>query len=226
MNFFLTLLLLAFATLSDAETASPPPATDKPTLPAPTATPAPTSVPTPATSNKPPAPSSATTSDKPPVPANTKPSEPPVVTNDKPPASTKLKTPQPLDNPLTSAKPECNIKAVMSDDEMRLCGIKIHTQNCQPSNATLAVAKVQAALQLQNYYVGDLTGVVDEHTKTAIMVYKELNHLPINDVIDNKLLDLLKVDSLVLNKSFHPCANSHIPKKRLRKSSKKHRRRK
>lgn len=218
MNFFLTLLLLAFATLSDAETAAPPPATDKPTLPAPTATPAPTSVPTPATSNKPPAPSSATTGDKPPAPANTKPSEPP--------ASTKLKTPQPLDNPLTPAKPECNIKAVMSDDEMRLCGIKIHTQNCQPSNATLAVAKVQAALQLQNYYVGDLTGVVDEHTKTAIMVYKELNHLPINDVIDNKLLDLLKVDSLVLNKSFHPCANSHIPKKRLRKSSKKHRRRK
>jgi hypothetical protein len=160
------------------------------------------------------------------VPANNKPSEPPVVTSEKPPAATKLKTPQPQDNPLTPAKPECDIKAVMSDDEMRICGIKIRTQNCQPSNATLEVAKVQAALQLQNYYVGDLTGVVDEHTKTAIMVYKELNHLPINDVIDNKLLDLLKVDSLVLNKSFHPCTNSSINKKLLRKSSKKHRRRK
>ncbi len=228
MNFFLTFLLLIVTSLSYAET--PPPATTpapaattgSPAISPPTAANSPTGVTSPPaattgapTNNMPPP---ATTSTKATEPAIT----PPV--NDKPvvpapAAPAKPKTERPKENPLSPAKPECNIKSVMSDDEMRLCGIKIHHSTCQPANASIEIAKVQTALQAQNYYVGDITGVMDEHTKTAILVYKELNHLPINDVPDAKLLELLNVNNLVLTKNFNPC-------RRAKSTAKRHRRKK
>ncbi len=136
---------------------------------------------------------------------------------------------EPNDKNSTPAKPECTFTPAMSDEEMRICGIKPDNPPCHFVTPNTTIVQVQAALQLKNYYIGDLSGVFDERTKAAIMVYKEINHLPVNERIDTPLLESLKVNALVFNKRFKICnnhASAESEKKATATAKKRHRRRK
>ncbi len=112
------------------------------------------------------------------------------------------------------APPSCDIKSAMSDAEMQICHIRIQQPICQWRTPTDTVSKIQAVLQLRGYYLGDLTGTLDEHTQSAILVYKEDYQLPMKDLIDPPLLASLHFETLLANKTFRFCTRNAVIKQR------------